>query len=256
MDFTLDIYQKLLQGIENAGYLFQTFENFAEKPAHRVAVLRHDVDRIPENALKMALIESEMGIQTSYFFRAVKHVWDRDTMEKIVSLGHEVAYHYEDMTIAKGDYEQAVEHFEQTLEQFREIYPSKTICMHGSPMSRWDNRTLWNRYDYRDFGIIAEPYFDVDYSEVFYITDTGRAWNNESANVRDRVKSACQIDINSTQHIIELLEEDKLPKKIMINTHPHRWFNPGVLWFRELLFQNAKNVVKAIIPKKDPIAKN
>jgi hypothetical protein len=255
MDFTLQIYQKLILSIEDAGYVFQTFENFSEKPAHRVAVLRHDVDRIPENALRMALIESEMGVQASYFFRVVNHVWDTDIMKKIVSLGHEVAYHYEDLTITKGNYEQAIAHFEKNLNKFREIYPSKTICMHGSPMSRWDNRKLWEKYDYRSFGIIAEPYFDVDYSELFYITDTGRAWNNEKSNVRDRVASPYQIDINSTQHMIDLIEKDKLPKKIMINTHPQRWFNPGVFWFKELVMQNVKNVVKLLIPKRDPIEK-
>jgi hypothetical protein len=46
---------------------------------------------------------------------------------------------------------------------------------------------LWKRYNYRDFGIIAEPYFDIDCDEVFYITDTGRSWNNSTASVRDKV---------------------------------------------------------------------
>jgi hypothetical protein len=250
MDFTLQMYQNLLQGIEDTGYEFQTFENFSEKPAYRVVVLRHDVDRIPENALKMALIESSMGIQATYFFRVVKHVWDVNIMKKIVSLGHEVAYHYEDLTIAKGDCERAIENFKKNLDMFREIYPSKTICMHGSPMSKWDNRKLWERYNYRDYGIIAEPYFDVDYSQMFYITDTGRAWNSESSNVRDRVASPYQIEINSTQHIINLLEADRLPKKIMINTHPQRWFNPGIFWVREIIFQNVKNIIKSAIPKE------
>jgi hypothetical protein len=43
------------------------------------------------------------------------------------------------------------------------------------------------KYDYRDFAIIAEPYFDVDYDEVFYISDTGRSWNHSSASIRDKV---------------------------------------------------------------------
>ena len=54
-------------------------------------------------------------------------------------------------------------------------------------MSKYDNKKLWEKYDYRDYGIIADPYFDIDYDEVFYITDTGRAWNNSTASVRDKV---------------------------------------------------------------------
>jgi hypothetical protein len=47
---------------------------------------------------------------------------------------------------------------------------------------------VWEKYDYRDYGIIADPSFDIDYNEVFYITDTGRAWNNTSVSIRDKVE--------------------------------------------------------------------
>ena len=47
-------------------------------------------------------------------------------------------------------------------------------------------RDLWKKYNYRDFGIIGEPYFDVDYSKVLYLTDTGRRWDGDKVNVRDR----------------------------------------------------------------------
>ncbi len=38
-------------------------------------------------------------------------------------------------------------------------------------------------------GIIGEPYFDVDFSRVFYLTDTGRRWDGDAVSVRDKVKS-------------------------------------------------------------------
>ena len=65
-------------------------------------------------------------------------------------------------------YSEAFRDFKENLEKLRKLYPVKTICMHGSPLSKWDNRDLWTKYDYRDFGIIGEPYFDVDFNEVFY----------------------------------------------------------------------------------------
>ena len=64
--------------------------------------------------------------------------------------------------------------------------------MHGSPISKWDNRKLWERYNYRDYGVNVEPYFDINYGRVFYITDTGRAWNNKNTNFRDTVDSIVQ----------------------------------------------------------------
>jgi hypothetical protein len=59
--------------------------------------------------------------------------------------------------------------------------------MHGSPLSRYDNRKIWEQFDYRKYGIIGEPYFDVDFSKVLYLTDTGRRWDGEHVSIRDKV---------------------------------------------------------------------
>ncbi len=80
----------------------------------------------------------------------------------------------------------AIREFERNLEKLMKISPVKIICMHGSPLSRYDNKKLWEKYDYRDYGIIAEPYFDVDFNEVFYLTDTGKRWDGDSVSVRDK----------------------------------------------------------------------
>ena len=40
-------------------------------------------------------------------------------------------------------FELAICDFERNLRRFRKLYPVKTICMHGSPLSKWDNRDLW-----------------------------------------------------------------------------------------------------------------
>ena len=60
--------------------------------------------------------------------------------------------------------------------------------MHGSPMSKYDSKDLWKKYNYKDYNLIGEPYFDVNFNEVFYITDTGRRWDGEKVSVRDRVE--------------------------------------------------------------------
>ncbi|MFW6101605.1 MAG: hypothetical protein ACOC90_09475 [Bacteroidota bacterium] len=128
---------------------------------------------------------------------------------------------------------------------------------HGSPLSKWDSKMLWeNRhgttgqeYNYRAYGILGEPYFDIDYNEVFYLTDTGRRWNNAAASVRDKVASGFNVSVKSTSRIMKLARENRLPEKIMLNTHPQRWTNRPLPWLKELLWQNVKNVVKRIIVK-------
>lgn len=248
MDFTIKTYQKLLNTLQWMGYMFQTFEEFVVNGGHeKTVVMRHDVDRLPGNALKLAELENKMGVKASYYFRVVPQTWKTEIIRQIVSMGHEVAYHYEDLTLSKGVYEQAINHFTEQLSRFREFYPLRTICMHGSPLTKWDNRKLWEKYDYHNYGIIAEPYFDVDYKKVFYITDTGRSWNNTSVSIRDTVSSGFQIKIKSTTHMISLIRAGSMPGKIIINVHPQRWFNPGWGWMKELMMQNMKNVAKRVI---------
>jgi hypothetical protein len=177
-------------------------------------------------------------------------------------MGHEIGYHYENLSdpqISQIDadegkkefrdklFELAICDFERNLEKLRKLCPVKTICMHGSPLSKWDNRDLWKRYNYRDFGIIAEPYFDLDFDEVFYITDAGRAWNNENVSIRDKVKSKFTYRINSIDDIIDLVKSGDGPDKIMLSIHPHNWGKTNLEWFKILVWQSLKNVVKRAI---------
>ncbi len=250
-DFTLKIYEELLDAMIEAGYSFQTFRDYLKAPEERVVILRHDVDRRPGNALQTAEIEHAKGLEASYYFRMVPEFLQVDKLLKIKALGHEIGYHYEDMDPAKGDAKKAIVLFEENLAKLRKLAPIETICMHGSPLSKYDNRELWKHYDYRDYGIIGEPYFDLDYDEIFYITDTGRRWNNAEISVRDKVQSGFDIDIQNTFHMIELIENGALPPKIMINSHTHRWFDSTLLWLSELVFQNLKNEIKRIKVKRD-----
>ncbi|HLW09286.1 MAG TPA: hypothetical protein VKX35_02725 [Fermentimonas sp.] len=68
-DFTLKTYIKLIEALKDEGFSFQTFQEFVEKPEKRAVVMRHDVDRLPGNAMKIAEIEKKMGIKATYYFR-------------------------------------------------------------------------------------------------------------------------------------------------------------------------------------------
>ena len=59
--------------------------------------MRHDVDRLPANALTMARLENELGIEATYYFWSVPESWDEGTIREIASVMHEIGYHYEDL---------------------------------------------------------------------------------------------------------------------------------------------------------------
>ena len=173
-DFTINKYIKLLHALIEQGYQFQTFEEFLTKPLPRTIVLRHDVDKRPQNSLATANIESGLGLKGVYNFRILPCSWDESIIKEISAMGHEIGYHYEDMALNKGMHESAIKSFKENLQRLRELAPVSTITMHGSPTSKHDSRDLWKKYNYKDFGLIGEPYFDVDFSNMLYLTDTGR----------------------------------------------------------------------------------
>lgn len=254
MDFTLSTYSALLESLKKKNYCFMTFEAYSSStPAGRTVVLRHDVDLLPQNALATARLEHSLGICATYYFRAVPESWDESIIREIASMGHEIGYHYESLTTAGGNPAAAFEDFKANLERLRAIAPVRTICMHGSPRSPFDSKDLWKEYSYKDLGLVGEPYLDTDFSKCFYLTDTGRRWDGHKVSVRDRVPewqdrwNAEGLVFHSTGDIIMAIEEDKLPQTVMITTHPQRWTDNKVSWFKELLMQNAKNIVKRLI---------
>ncbi|MDR2824173.1 MAG: hypothetical protein LBB41_03115 [Prevotellaceae bacterium] len=250
MDFTLKTYKNLLAAFKSANYAFITFEQFCGgETAEKFVILRHDVDLKAENSLATAKIENELGARASYFFRVVPQSNKPQIIKEIAMLGHEIGYHYEDLSLFKGNEKRAIAHFEEKLTYFRQFYNVKTICMHGSPASKFDNRNIWKSYSYHDFGIIGEPYFDVDFNEIFYLTDTGRCWNGERFSVRDKVQSHFNLHFKTTFQIINSLENNALPPKIMITTHPQRWTDNQFAWTKELILQSAKNIIKRLIIK-------
>lgn len=114
--------------------------------------------------------------------------------------------------------------------------------MHGSPRVKYDNKIIWEKYDYKELGLIGEPYYDIDFNEFAYFTDTGRRWNGHKYSIRDKVKSKYNFDFKTTQDIIDNV--DKLPDKVMFTIHPERWTDDLIPWTQNLITQNIKNIVK------------
>lgn len=255
MDFTTRKYKELLLSLQQQGYQFITFEQYCtqNKPTGQWVILRHDVDRKPQNSLATAQIEHSLGIRASYYFRIVPDSNQPEYIRQIAALGHEIGYHYEDMAIANGNAEKAFLHFQQQLAYFRQFYPVRTICMHGAPTSQWDGRELWKQYDYRSVNIIGEPYFDMDFSEVLYLTDTGRCWDGYNVSVRDKIPVYQDewvkqgLVYHTTNDLIRAIQVGQTPRRLMITTHPQRWTDNCWAWTKELLLQSVKNMIKRII---------
>jgi hypothetical protein len=250
-NFTLSIYQSLVQSLVENKYDFQTMYEYASHQLDKVIILRHDVDAFPENSLSVAKFENSFGVKGTYYFKTKPISYNQKIIEQIIRMGNEIGYHYEDLADAHGDYESAIRSFEKNLEYLRRLYPVKTICMDGNAWSKWNNLDLWKKFDYRNYGIVAEPYLDLDFNKVLYLTDTGRKWNGVRFSIWDKVDSPFRYYNKSTSDIIRDIGNNALPGQIMINTHPQRWNDRLWPWTKELVLQNVKNVVKAMIVRRE-----
>tara|TARA_Y100001970_G_C14245175_1_gene867598 strand:+ start:1882 stop:2649 length:768 start_codon:yes stop_codon:yes gene_type:complete len=245
MQFTFDALEKLYEAFLSSDYNFITVRDFFSTPKKKKnLILRHDVDRFPIQSLKMAKLENEMNISGTYYFRTRRHTFKPEIIKQIITLGHEIGYHYENLSDCRGNYEKAKKNFEINLGRLNKYFTIRTICMHGSPLGPWDNKLIWEKYNYRNYGIIADTSYDINFNEVFYITDNGWGWNKKNSSIRDKVKTNFDIPIKSTHHFIELVKNNILPNNIMLNAHPDTFFNPGFKWLANMIMIKSKNVIK------------
>lgn len=253
-DFTLAKYESLLQAIKKTNYSTCTVRDFLKTKPKKCIILRHDVDRAINRNLAMAKLEHSYGIKSTYYFRHIEETFKPEIIIRMAKMGHEIGFHYEVMDKANGDTGKAIEIFKKELEDLRIVTESvteiNTVCMHGNPLKPWSNRDLWKKYDFKDFGLIGEPYLSIDYNKVCYLTDTGRTWADLKIRVKDTIdrfganEKADIKSISSTDDVIHFIESERVPQ-ICLLVHPNRWCEDIAGWTKELLFQNVKNVGKA-----------
>jgi hypothetical protein len=251
-DFTLSAYEMYLSAIRSSFKTSIKFDEYfaADPKPEGFCIIRHDVDRKPKNALKMAKLEHDMGIEASYFFRSKAHTFKETIIREIAGLGHEIGYHYESLSDANGDTEFALKDFERNLRRFRDIVCVMTISMHGRPFKPFDNRDLWRNTEYhlmlhRDYGIRGDVHLDIDYSDILYISDTGRNWCSTKSNIRDTVLSGVGKDFPSGTELLRYLE-DSPHKKLVFAVHPERWTDSVLDYVYQWLFDFFVNVFKEL----------
>lgn len=244
-DFTMAKYQELCSAILDAGYIPATVHRYLTgPPSGKIVALRHDVDYKPKNALKMAELEHALGIHSTYYFR-YPATFTPEVIRQIHDLGHEIGYHYEVLAKASGDYEKAFDLFVRELEVLRSLCDVQTICMHGSPLSRYDNRDLWKEYDFRDCGIAGEAYLSMMGKDLQYFTDTGRNWGGKYS-MRDMMPGTEPAQVDITDDLILWIQSPKW-EGLYLTVHPHRWAASEQEWAAGYIVDLMMNAGKRIL---------
>ena len=104
-DFSEADYRFLIRKVLEFGYRFCRFDEPEESPAPRF-FLRHDVDISPLMALRLGVIEQELGVRSNFFFQLNAETYSglaRSTIaiiEQLRMLGHCVGIHIDENLVA------------------------------------------------------------------------------------------------------------------------------------------------------------
>lgn len=249
-DFTLQAYKSYILALERSIGRSVRMDAYmsGECSSGPVYVLRHDIDRRPKRALAMARLESDLGVVSTYYVRMKPGVFIPEILREIARLGHEVGFHYESLSDARGNHELALDYFAQDLQRLRNVTEVNTICMHGRPLLPYDNRDMWRsearkRILREQFSIIGEVYLDISYQNLAYISDTGRNWRSGKNNIRDMVVSEIETEFDTGRAMLSYFSEAP-HSPLVFQTHPERWTDNVSGWAVQWLTDEAINFLK------------
>ena len=250
-NFSASAYENICKEILINNYQILTFEQLFQSQLdhdYQFCILRHDVDRFAKNSLNIAKIENNLGIKSTYYFRTTKSSFNKKVIQTIKNLGHEIGYHYEDFAVSSGNYNNAIERYEKNLNRFKELgIDIKTISMHGSPGRKHSSYKLWDKYNYKIKEIIGDANLDVNFNDIYYITDTGRSWANEN-NLRDYAEGSLVHSISNNIDLIKFIKNNN--NSLILQNHPERWISNIFEFSRsyslDFLTNNLKKIYKRI----------
>jgi len=195
-DFTLKSYVKLLK------YLDQIYEivPFCKLPNKDIPylILRHDIDISLPAALKMAQIEKDLNIKSTYFVLFSSKVYNVlegdnvDILKQISKLGHEIGLHYYPAQYRLYN-QKPMKTLEIEIRLLEHLLGEKiySIARHGP----WDRDPFAGIKKYINAN---HPYFRGD----LFIHESDRVWT-------------------TIQGLVNLLNNP--PKRVQLLTHPENW---------------------------------
>lgn len=247
---THDYYLEILDVLKNAQRPLMTVAEFLVHPQQSAIVLRHDVDRWPRQAIRMARLEARLGVKSTYYFRwSPSQGFDQEAIHFISQLGHEVGYHYETFSQRQGNRSAAIDLFRANLQAFRQLAPCLTVSAHGAPLSPHNNFELLTDYPWSASGLVGDAALSLAQNKLVYYTDTGGRWNTgHHLNFRDYVGLPFLENAPSpgnTSGFCAFLDAKACP--VYISTHPERWADEWLFQQRAQLKDRAVNGIKMLL---------
>lgn len=191
MEFTYTAYRELLDFLRQGGYAFTDYHDYQSYP--RCVILRHDIDNSLPQALRLAEIEAEEGVKSTWFvllrtdFYNPASAASQRILRRLGELGHEIGLHFDEMAYASesgiGSY--ASSSTEELI--VREAGILADIC--GCPittvsMHRPSKVTL--EADLQIPGMV-NSYGQTFFHDFKYLSDSRRRWREPVEDITESV---------------------------------------------------------------------
>lgn len=182
VEFTYDWYREFLNRLLDGGYVFRKFSDEVETGD---VFLRHDVDLSVEDAVTLARLESDLGVEATYCFLLTSPLYnplDRDRREQIheiESLGHEVTLHFSTHEYWDADARPDDRTIEERVAAEQTVFDSilgttsETVSFHVPPS--WVLK--------RSFDGFRNTYAPEYFSDIGYVADSGQRWRDAPPTV-------------------------------------------------------------------------
>ena len=100
MNFTYTDYAALIDLLRENGYAFSSYVNYPGRG--KCVILRHDIDYSLEQAVKLARIEKDLGVRSTYFVLLSSDFYNPASsssyryLHEILDLGHDIGLHFDE----------------------------------------------------------------------------------------------------------------------------------------------------------------
>lgn len=220
MRFTYKSIQKMIRLLKEHRYTFCGYPDY--KLYDRNIIMRHDVDNDLEKALRLAELEADWGIASTYFVLTTSNFYNicskknKEILKSICSMGHQVGLHFDEAQYAvHGEIwiEKAIEEEISLLEHCLEREVS-CVSMH-----RPSKEVLQMNLHIKG-GRVINSYDKIFFENHKYISDSRRNWK---------------------VNILELIEKEKYDR-LHILRHPF-WYDETEKSGKEVLCSFCKGQV-------------
>lgn len=172
--FSIDDYRTLLAALDDAGYGFRPITDVTADG--QVCYLRHDIDCFLEGWEAIPKLEAEFYAPTTYYFLMNEYNMlspaGRRMAALVLECGHEIGLHIDgDSYPKKADEARDRFDFERTVLEDMIGQEIRTVSLHNV------HKKIVAALDLKEF---VNPYSDKFLKGMTYISDSVRAWRDES----------------------------------------------------------------------------